>query len=71
MIPNSTCCNIFTHTYTYIDLYIPGRDCLVVSMSASHAVGRGLAPRLGHNKDYNKNGTHCIFAWHAVVRIGI
>ena len=34
--------------------YIPHRDGLVVNVSASHAVGRGLAPRSGHTKDYHK-----------------
>ena len=38
------------------------REDLAVSVSASHAVGRGLAPRSGHTKDYHKNGTNCIFA---------
>ena len=27
--------------------------------------------RSGHTKDYYKNGTNCIFAWHAVVRIEV
>ena len=47
------------------------REDLAVSVSASHAIGRELAPRSGHTKDYHKNGTNCIFAWHAVVRIGV
>ena len=30
---------------------------LVVSLSASHVVGRGFASQLGHTKDHHKNGT--------------
>ena len=32
----------------------PRRDGLVVSMSASNAVGCGFASRLGHTKDHHK-----------------
>ena len=33
---------------------------LVVSVSASHAVGRGFAPQPGHIKDHrNKSNTEC------------
>ena len=42
---------------------------LVISVSASHAVGRGFAPRPGHTKDLHKNGTNCLPAWHACVRV--
>ena len=56
-----------THTlylYRYVNLYIsisndvfnslPISICpsLVVSMSASHVVARGLSPKPGHNKDH-------------------
>ena len=42
--------------------------CLVVSVSASHALGRGFAPRPGHTKDHLKNGTNCLPAYrHASV----
>ena len=34
----------------------PRRDGLVVSVSASHAIGRGFAPRPGHTKDHHENG---------------
>ena len=36
----------------------PLQDGLVVSMSASHAAGRGFAPQLGLTKDHHKNGIH-------------
>ena len=49
----------------------PCRVGLVVSMSASHAVGRGFASRPGHTKDHHKNGTNCHPAWHACVRVGV
>ena len=35
----------------------PLQDCLAVSLSGSHTVGRGFASRPGHIKDYHKNGT--------------
>ena len=40
----------------------------MVSISASHTVGRGLALRPGHTKDHHKNSTNCLPAWHACVR---
>ena len=43
---------------------------LVVSMSASHAVGCRFAPWLGDTKDH-KNVTNCITAWHAGIRVGV
>ena len=39
---------------------------LVVSVSASHTVGREFASRPGHTKDHYKNGTNCLPAWHAM-----
>ena len=44
---------------------------LVISVSASHAVGSRFAPRTGHTKDYHKNGTNCLPAWHECVRVGV
>ena len=52
-------------------VYLIGVAFIVVRVSAFHAVGRGLAPRPGHTKDYHTNGTTCLPAWHAFVRIGI
>ena len=43
----------------------PCRVGLVVSVSASHMVGRGFASRLGHTKDHHKIGTNCLPAIHA------
>ena len=43
----------------------PRRDGLMVSLSASHALCGGFAPRSGQNKDHHKNGTNCLPAWHA------
>ena len=37
---------------------------LVLSVSASHAVGRGFAPQPGHTNGHHKNGTNCLTAWH-------
>ena len=55
-----------------IYIYIYG-DGLVVSVSASHAVGRGFASRPGHTKDHHKMvqtasplGTHG-YEWHVRV----
>ena len=45
---------------------LPCRFGLVVSVSASHTVGRGFASRPGHTKDLHKNGTNCLPAWHAM-----
>ena len=39
-----------------------------VSMSASNAVGHGFAFRMGHTKDYYRNGTYCLPAWHTGVK---
>ena len=39
---------------------------LVVSVSASHTVGCEFASQPGHTKDYHKNGTNCLPAWHAM-----
>ena len=33
---------------------------LVVSVSASHAVGCEFVPLLGHAKDHHKNGINCL-----------
>ena len=44
---------------------------LVVSVSASHAVGRGFASRSGNAKGHNKNDTNCLLAWHACFRRGV
>ena len=43
------------------------RVSLMVSLSASHVVGRRFAPRPGHTKDHQKNGTDCLPASHACV----
>ena len=39
---------------------------LVVIVSASHTVGCEFASQPGHTKDYHKNGTNCLPAWHAM-----
>ena len=49
----------------------PRRAGLVVSVSTSHVVGRGFAPRLGYTKDHHKNDTDCLHAWHAYLRIAV
>ena len=50
---------------------LPCQVGLVVSVSASHMVGRGFAPQSGHTKDYHENATNCLPAWHAGVRVGV
>ena len=47
------------------------RDGLVVSVSASHAVGRGFASRSGHTEDHHKNDTNCLPSWYTCVRVGV
>ena len=49
----------------------PCRVGLVVSVPASHTVGREFASRPGHTKDHHNNGTYCLPAWHACVRVGV
>ena len=44
----------------------PCRVGLVVSVSASHTVGREFASRPGHTKDHHKNSTDCLPVWHAM-----
>ena len=45
--------------------------CTVVSVSVSHMVGRMFATWPGHTKDHHKNGTNCLPAWHACIRVGV
>ena len=43
----------------------------MASVSASHMVGCGFASWPGHTKDRHKNGTDCLPALHACVRVGV
>ena len=43
------------------------RNGFVVSVSASHAVGRRFASQPGHTKDHHTNGTNCLPAWQACI----
>ena len=52
----------------YILRLLPCRVGLVVSVSASHTVGRGFADWSGHTKDHHKNGTNCLLAWHTMCK---
>ena len=52
----------------YASLFILHRICV---LSASHAVGRQFAPRSGHTKNHDKNGTICFPAWPAGVTVGV
>ena len=47
-------------------LHIPCQVGLMVSVYASHTVGREFASRPGHTKHHHKNGTNCLPAWHAM-----
>ena len=49
--------------YTPVDTHTPCQVGLVVSVSASHTVGRGFASRPSHTKDHHKNGTDCLLAY--------
>ena len=60
------CVCVYMYIYIiWVLLIVPRRDGLVVSVSASHAVGRDFASRTGHTKDHHKIGTNCLAAWHA------
>ena len=50
----------FIRVYEYMYLSKPGRVGLVVSVSASHTVGREFASWPCHTKDHHKNGTNCL-----------
>ena len=45
--------------------------CLVVSVSALMQYVHGFMPRLGHSKDFHKNATNCLPAWHAYIKVGV
>ena len=49
----------------------PRRVGLVFIVSASHVVVCGFASRPGHTKDHHKNGTNCLPALHACIRVGV
>ena len=56
-----------TLNYKHIHIYDQRRVGLVVfCVATSH----GFAPQSGHTKDHHKNGTDCLRAWHACVRVG-
>ena len=40
-------------------------------MSASHVVGREIAPRLGPTKDQREHDTNCLPAWHTCCRLRV
>ena len=48
-----------------------GQDGLFLSMCASHAVGLGNEPPLGHTNDRHVNGTNSMPAWHTGIRVGV
>ena len=47
-------------------LLIKPLNFFVVSMFASHTLGREFASRPGHTKDHHKNSTDCLPVWHAM-----
>ena len=55
--------------HAHIHTSVPCRVSLVITVSVSHAVGRGFVSRPGHTKDHHKNGTNCLPALHACVRV--
>ena len=57
---------IYTYIYDLCYIHCTMSGGLVVSVSASHTVGREFASRTGHTKDHHKNGTNCLPAWHAM-----
>ena len=44
---------------------------LAVCMSASHEVGHRFVSQPGHTKDYHKNSTNCLPAWHTCFKVGV
>ena len=54
-----------------MQISIPCRVCLVVTVSASHVVGLGFAPRLGLIKDHHKNITNCLSVYDACVTVSV
>ena len=57
-------CFVQASQYIYVIHGMP--LCLVVSVSASHMVGREFASRPGQTKYHHKNGTNCLPAWNAM-----
>ena len=54
----------------FMSLWVrPWHDGSVINESASHAVRRGFAPRLGHTKDHHKIGTNGVPAWYAEIMV--
>ena len=43
----------------------------MVSLYVFHAVIRRFAPQPSNTKDHHKNGTNCLPAWHACIRVGV
>ena len=43
----------------------------MVSVSATHTVGRGFASQPGLTKDHDKNGKNCLSVLHPCVRVGV
>ena len=63
--------NTFKNKHTCKHTCVQRRVGLVVSVSACHAVGREFASRPGHTIDHHKNGTNCLPAWHAGIRVRV
>ena len=57
--------------YEHCKIEVLRWDGLVVSVSASNAVGHRFEPRPGHTKGHHKNGTNFLSAWHACVTVDL
>ena len=44
---------------------------LVVSVSASHAVGNRFVPQTIHSKEHHIIGRKCLLGWHTYIKVGI
>ena len=57
--------------YLYVSHLGPCRVGLVISVSASHTVGREFASRPGHTKDHHKMVQNASLHKHACIRVGV
>ena len=55
------------HIHIFIQCWVG----LGVSLSPTHAVGHRFVPQLDHTEDHHKNGTNCLTAWQASVKVGV
>ena len=55
-----------------LDFLLECSDCVrLVSVSASHELGREFVPRQGHTTDHHKTSKNCLPALHSCIRVGV